>query len=376
MDSLSATEIVLADAGAAMHYSDITQQILVRNLWNTHGKTPARTVNAQLVTDIKRKGSASRFRHVGPGMFSLNFALIPEPSNVGTASPVSPEMMGNDKNANAEREFSAKMTLSFANAAEQVLERFAEERPMHYSDITEKALDLGLITTQGKTPKDTMYSQILTEIKRKTQHGAVSRFSKYGKGLVGLSKWTGSGITSLPQGKRVNGSSRADIGTQIVERNNAVKKDLLARLLAMKPDGFERLIRTLLVSLGFTDVIVTRPSGDGGIDVRGILVVGGVIRIHMAVQAKRWKNNVQSPEIQKVRGSLGSHDRGLIITTSDFSPGAKRESDRENATPVALMNGEQLIDLLVEHSIGIRHVEHGLIELVEPEEANGPDSLL
>jgi restriction system protein len=368
MNSLSATEIVLTDAGAPMHYSEITRRILERNLWKTDGKTPAQTVNGRLVTDIKRRGNASRFRREeGRGMFGLNPAPIPEPSNTGTACP---EMRGNDKNANAERDSSAKMTLSFANAAEQVLERFAEERPMHYSDITEKALDLGLITTQGKTPKDTMYSQILKEIKRKTQHDAVSRFSKYGKGLVGLSKWTGSGITPLPQGKRVNGSSGADIGTQIAERNKAVKKDLLARLIAMKPDGFEHLIRTLLVHLGFTDVLVTSPSGDGGIDVRATLVVGGVIRTQMAVQAKRWKNNVHSPEIQKVRGSLGSHDKGLVITTSDFSSGAKRESERGNATPVALMNGEQLIDLLVEHSIGIRHSAYGLIELVDPEEAD------
>ena len=38
----------------------------------------------------------------------------------------------------------------------------------------------------------------------------------------------------------------------------------------------------------------------------------------MAVQVKRWgiKNNVSSPVVQQVRGSLGIHKQSLIITTS------------------------------------------------------------
>jgi restriction system protein len=373
MNSLSATEIVLTDAGAPMHYSEITRRILERDLWKTDGKTPAQTINAQLVTDIKRKGDASRFRHVGPGMFSINRSRVPELSDSDTSSPRTSRNAGD---ATIEQGASARTTVSFANAAEQVLERFAERQPMHYGNITEKALDLGLITTQGKTPKDTMYSQILTEIHRNTRRGEMPRFSKYGKGFVGLSKWAESGLTLIPREKSINGSSGINIDTQIVEHNKAAKKALLARLQAMKSDEFEHLIRTLLVHLGFTDVIVTSPSRDGGIDVRGTLVVGGVIRTHMAVQAKCWKNNVQRPTIQQVRGSLGSHDKGLVITTSDFSSGAKEESERGNATPVALMNGEQLIALLIEHSIGIRRSAYELIELADPEETEGTITLL
>ena len=73
-------------------------------------------------------------------------------------------------------------------------------------------------------------------------------------------------------------------------------------------------------------------------------VVGDVIRTRLAVQVKRWKSNVQAPVIQQVRGSLGTHEQGLIITTSDFSKGAREEATRANATPVGLMDGEQLVD--------------------------------
>jgi restriction system protein len=117
--------------------------------------------------------------------------------------------------------------------------------------------------------------------------------------------------------------------------------------------------------LGFHDVTITGRSGDGGVDVRGTLVVGDVIRTRMAVQVKRWKANVQAPIVQQVRGSLGTHDQGLIITTSDFSAGARVEAERPNAVPVALMNGQQLVTLLIEHDLGVRRVAYNLIELAE-----------
>jgi Restriction endonuclease len=133
-----------------------------------------------------------------------------------------------------------------------------------------------------------------------------------------------------------------------------VRRRLLERLKAMPPDAFESLIGQLLAAIGFADIEVTSYAGDGGVDVRGTLVVGDVIRTRMAVQVKRWKNNIHTPTVQQVRGALGTHEQGLIITTSDFSSGAQTEAERPNAVPVGLMNGEQLVALLVEHDIGVR----------------------
>lgn len=116
----------------------------------------------------------------------------------------------------------------------------------------------------------------------------------------------------------------------------------------------------------FEEVELSSASGgDGGIDVRGTLVVGNSVRIRMAVQAKRWKNNVTSPIVQQVRGSLGTHEQGLIITTSDFSKGAKTEANRSNAAPVALMNGERMAELLAEYEIGASISSYKLFELDE-----------
>jgi len=64
-----------------------------------------------------------------------------------------------------------------------------------------------------------------------------------------------------------------------------------------------------------------------------------------------------------VRGTLGTHEQGLIITTGDFSPRARAEAAWANAVPVALMNGEQLVALLADKQIGIVRNSHDIFEL-------------
>jgi restriction system protein len=242
-----------------------------------------------------------------------------------------------------------KLVRSFSDAAEEILEHHAGRKPMHYRALTEKALELGLVRTQGQTPEATLNAQIAADIERRSRRGEAQRFVRLGQGLVGLAKWTeGDGLA-----------------VQIERHNTRVRRELLSRLGAMPPTDFEALIGQLLVALGFQEVTVTSRSGDGGIDVRGTLVVGDVIRTRMAVQVKRWKSNVQAPIVQQVRGSLGTHDQGLIITTSSFSSGARVEAERTDAVPVALMNGEQLVTLLVENNIGVRRSSHDLIELAD-----------
>jgi len=103
------------------------------------------------------------------------------------------------------------------------------------------------------------------------------------------------------------------------------------------------------------------------------MVIGMAIHIKMAVQVKKWKHNVQSPVVQQVRGSLGAHEQGLIITTSDFSPGAIKEAEQADKTPVFLMNGEKLVMLLTEYGIGVRRSTPDLFEIDEEALVNGEE---
>lgn len=334
MNARDAAIEILSRAREPLHVEEITRRMLQEKLWKTAGKTPHQTVAARLYADIKQHGDSSPFVQVAPMTFGLR------ENRVRLASPAE-KSPGRRK---ARR--SAKRTYSFTDAAERVLERFGDKRPMHYRAITQKALERGWIATTGKTPEASMYAQILTEIRRYQKRGEQPRFVQHGAGFVGLSRWMGRGLAF-----------------QIEQHNRRVRQALRKRLLEMKWEAFEELVARLLAEMGFEEIEMTGPRRDGGIDVRGTLVVGDVIRTRMAVQVKKWKHNVQAPVVQQVRGSLGAHEQGLIITTSDFSPGARKEAARPDAVPVALMNGEQLVLLLVEHGIGITRRSHDLIEL-------------
>lgn len=66
-----------------------------------------------------------------------------------------------------------------------------------------------------------------------------------------------------------------------------------------------------------------------------------------------------------LEASAGTHEQGLIITTSDFSPGAVKEAAHHDKTPIALMNGHQIVVLLMEDGIGVHRSTPDLFEIDE-----------
>jgi restriction system protein len=350
MNVLQAAEVTLKEAGTPLHYKEITQRMIDRGLWQPDGKTPHATVSATITGEIKQNGAHALFQRTDKGVYALRDWGLPESHTSGEPADVE------DDTQQTTLDVSTTKSLSFTDAAEQVLKQFSGGKPMHYREITRKALELNLIKTKGVTPEATLYSQILSEMRRQARKGNTPRFVMQRGGLVGLSRWHPIEAVGLV--------------SQIEQHNQQARKKIYDRLFSMHPKAFEELIGQLLVAIGFEDVLVTSYSGDGGIDVRGTLVVGDVIRVNMAVQVKQWKKgqNIQRPDVQRVRGSLGTHDQGLIITTSDFSPGAVEEAKRLNAVPVALMNGEHLVALLVEYNIGAHRTKYELIELGETDE--------
>lgn len=66
-----AIDKVLAASPEAMHYKEITEQIIADGLRTNMGATPAATVNAQIATSIKHDGEKSPYLRIGKGMFAL-----------------------------------------------------------------------------------------------------------------------------------------------------------------------------------------------------------------------------------------------------------------------------------------------------------------
>jgi HJR/Mrr/RecB family endonuclease len=227
------------------------------------------------------------------------------------------------------------MKYSFKEAAIKVLERFSE--PKTAKDITDIAIEEGLIETSGETPEATMAAQIYLDI----NNNKTSAFKKVARGLFTLTTKTES-----PNSPHVI----------IYNQNEHVKKALLDKLLTMDPFQFEFLVADLLQKIGYENVSVTKRSGDKGIDVVANLTVGGITNVKTVIQVKRYglTNKIDGKIIAQLRGSSEVDQRGLVITTSDFQKSAIEESKAPNKMPVSLVNGEKLLELLIKYGIGIK----------------------
>ena len=140
----------------------------------------------------------------------------------------------------------------------------------------------------------------------------------------------------------------------------------LGAVLNMSPSAFERLAQRILRESGFIQVEVTGQSGDGGIDGKGILQLGGLLSFHVYYQCKRWQGPVGASVIRDFRGAMvGRADKGLIITTGAFTKDAKQEATRDGAPPIDLVDGQQLVDRLKDLRLGIitRKIEEESVEI-------------
>ena len=132
---------------------------------------------------------------------------------------------------------------------------------------------------------------------------------------------------------------------------------LLERTLQCSPAFFERLVVDLLVAMGYggsrkdAGQAVGR-SGDGGVD--GIIKEDKLGLDAVYIQAKRWEGPVGRGPVQAFTGSLEGFRarKGVFITTSRFTDEAREFAGRIEKR-IVLIDGEQLAQLMIDHSVGV-----------------------
>lgn len=130
---------------------------------------------------------------------------------------------------------------------------------------------------------------------------------------------------------------------------------LLEAMKRMTPDSFEKLCQRFLREAGFQQVEVTGRSGDGGIDGRGLLQVNPLMSIHVLFQCKRYGGSVGSGAIRNFRGAMtGRTDKGIFITTGNFTAEAQREALREGAPPIELVDADKLVSMFEKLELGLK----------------------
>jgi restriction system protein len=143
--------------------------------------------------------------------------------------------------------------------------------------------------------------------------------------------------------------------------NADVKSRLLDAILAQSPTFFEQLVLDVLLAMGYggsrSDAAEhLGKSGDEGVDGRINQDPLGLDQI--LVQAKRYAadRSIDRKTIQAFVGSMTGQGvtKGVFITTSSFNENAKEFVQRGSHTKVVLIDGSELVDLMLRHHIGVR----------------------
>ncbi len=179
----------------------------------------------------------------------------------------------------------------------------------------------------------------------------------------GLTYLEHAGTLLQQSGRESVTEPQTEIRRLLKEQQTEVRQRLHESLSGMDPYQVEILIKRLLEAMEYENVEVTSRSGDGGVDVIADIEVG-ITPVREVVQVKRRRSNIQRRTLDELRGSLHRFEamRGTIITTGGFSSGAQNAAFERGAAPITLIDGERLVDLLIEHEIGIRKRSVQLIE--------------
>lgn len=215
------------------------------------------------------------------------------------------------------------------------------------------------------SPKKSGFQVLRTRLICLRQRGLIARRGKNYQvsdaGIGYLARWPATDSNST------NSFHAHDQDSQIIklkkQKDAAARRDLAQHLSSMDPYKFEHLIKYLLEVMGYENVEVTSGSNDKGVDVVGEIELG-ISRVREVIQVKRQQSNVGRVILDSLRGSLHRFDavRATIITTSGFSQGATVAAFEKGASPITLIDGERLLDLLIQEDIGIRRRELNYIE--------------
>ena len=127
--------------------------------------------------------------------------------------------------------------------------------------------------------------------------------------------------------------------------------------------GFEKLLATLLTSLGATDVRIVARSQDKGADIVAVFSLANTFNFRLAVQAKHYRPNppVGAQIVDQLVEGMEAEQASLgwVATSGSFAPEAfdrKAEHEEQRGFQIELIDGDQLAAMIVEgglHAVGM-----------------------
>ena len=206
----------------------------------------------------------------------------------------------------------------------------------------------------------------ITEVGKKVLSENINYINiAYLKKFDGYKKWQSTFTQTEEKNKEIGTSAEEKtpeevLGDTFKDLRNKLGYELLEILKNKPANYFEYFVLELLSKMGYGGVEesnfeVVGKSGDNGID--GIIYQDklGIDRIY--VQAKRWKDNkVQAKDIRDFIGSLSlkGTNKGIFITTSEFTEDALKTAKMNPQNRIILIDGLLLTDNAIEYNVGVQ----------------------
>jgi len=146
--------------------------------------------------------------------------------------------------------------------------------------------------------------------------------------------------------------------------NNDLKARLMDAILDQSVGFFERLVVDLLVAMGYggSTAIVAEQLGQSPDGIDGLINQDPLGFDRIFVQARRCvlSQAIDRKMMQAFAGWMIGQgiSKGLFITTSTFDDDARALVDGLEQSRVLLVDGNEFLDLLVRHRIGVRVEQH------------------
>ena len=208
------------------------------------------------------------------------------------------------------------------------------------------------LTTEGER----LLAQAPTRIDLK----ALRNYPAYAEWRAGESTPAVRGDTALAPSEDASVTPEEALERAAGELRDALEAEVLERVLKAEPAFLERMVKDLLVAMGYgkgdpTMGQVTGCSGDGGIDVKIREDVLGLDEVYL--QAKRYAtgNTVGENDLRNFAGAIDAAGttKGVFVTTASFTKAAQAYVEK-SPKRIVLIGGEELARLMVEHDIGVR----------------------
>lgn len=148
-------------------------------------------------------------------------------------------------------------------------------------------------------------------------------------------------------------SPQEQINALANELNDTLAQELIDLVMDRDPVFFENLVVDLLERMGYGKGVVTKRSGDGGID--GLVTTDELGFRPICTQAKRYAadNKVGRATVQAFVGALNGAPNGVFITTSSFTKEALEYAKGYPGATLALIDGRHLAELMIKYDLGV-----------------------